>query len=78
MRSFLIKSHLKKQNALLKEQERQISELKESVDYGPEIKSPRPQHFRSRAKWNHEDDFLVKYLSKEPSKRYSKHNFLIS
>jgi hypothetical protein len=61
----LIQSYLKKQNALLKDQERELSELKESI-----VKSPQPRHFRSTAKWNHEDDFLVKYLSKEPSKRY--------
>lgn len=57
----------------MKEQEKELSKLKESM--GDEsrrldIKSPRPRHFRSMAKWNHEDDFLAKYLSKEPTKMY--------
>lgn len=52
----------------MKEQEKEIDELKESIIHKADIISPRPRHFRSTAKWNHEDDFLAKYLSKEPPK----------
>lgn len=57
----------------MKEQEKELSKLKGSLVHEPgrlDIKSPHPLHFRSTAKWNHEDDFLAKYLSKEPTKPY--------